>query len=62
MWDRFEQQHAESERQRERSQINFDADLNGADLSKSPPSPSAPTTMPPKARQMYNLEQMIQRR
>lgn len=62
MWDRFEQQQAESERQRERSQINFDGDLNGADLSKSPPAPSAPTTMPSKARQMYNLEQMIQRR
>jgi uncharacterized protein (TIGR02231 family) len=64
MWDRFEQQQVENERQRERerSQYNFDADPSAADLSKSPPSPSPAAAAPPKARQMYNLEQMIQRR
>lgn len=64
MWDRFDQQQAENERQRERSQSNFDGDLTGADLSKSPPppAPSPAAAAPPKARQMYNLEQMIQRR
>lgn len=61
MWDRFEQQQVENERQRERSQYNFDADQTAGDLSKSPPAPS-PAAAPSKARQMYNLEQMIQRR
>jgi uncharacterized protein (TIGR02231 family) len=62
MWDRFEQQQTENERQREHSQINFDGDVSGAELLKSSPAPSAPAAIPAKARQMYNLEQMIQRR
>ncbi len=64
MWDRFEQQQADNERQRERSQSNYNYDRSDGDLLKSPPAPSAPApaAMPAKARQMYNLEQMIQRR
>ena len=64
MWDRFEQQQAENERQRDRPQYNFDGDSNAADLSKSspPPAPIPAAAMPAKARQMYNLEHMIQRR
>lgn len=62
MWDRFEQQQADNERQRERAQINVESDQSGAELLNSPPASSAPAARPAKARQMYNLEQMIQRR
>ena len=62
MWDRFEQQQAENERQRDRPQYNFDADVSAGDLSKSPPAPSPAAASPARARQMYNLEQLIQRR
>lgn len=61
MWDRFEQQQVENERPRDRSQYNFDADVVTGDLAKPSPAPS-PAAPPAKARQMYNLEQMIQRR
>lgn len=60
MWDRFEQQQVESERQRERAQTSYEADENNVNLPRSQAAPAAP--MPAKARQMYNLEQMIQRR
>jgi hypothetical protein len=54
MWDRLEQQAQAEERSRARTKsINF-----GADYA----SPASPAPMPSKARRVYNLEQMIQKR
>ena len=59
VWDRFEQQQLAEERnraevqQRAQGHSSFDADL-------APPAPAA--AMPAKARRMYNLEMMIQKR
>jgi uncharacterized protein (TIGR02231 family) len=59
MWDRFEQQQLAEER-RERRQSGYSQFSDDSAPAASPAS-SAPA-MPAKARRMYNLEMMIQKR
>jgi hypothetical protein len=62
MWDRFEQQQLAEERrnaaQGQAARYNFSDDsMPAASPAAAPPAP-----MPAKARRMYNLEMMIQKR
>ena len=61
MWDRFEQQQLAEERrnaEQRQARYNFSDDQN---INAASPA-AAPPAMPAKARRMYNLEMMIQKK
>ncbi|MBI5480643.1 MAG: mucoidy inhibitor MuiA family protein [Deltaproteobacteria bacterium] len=58
MWDRFEQQQLAEERRQANAGYHFDSAAEAPAAAAPSPAPA----MPAKARRMYNLEMMIQKR